>query len=48
MTDVKTNASVTIGSGAGAVTFSNTGRLSLIAGRARWKAATMPIRSPAP
>ena len=32
MTDVKTNASVTIGSGAGAVTFSNTGRLSLIAG----------------
>lgn len=32
MTDVKTNASVTIGSGAGAVTFCNTGRLSLIAG----------------
>lgn len=32
MTDVKTNANVTIGSGAGAVTFSNTGRLSLIAG----------------
>lgn len=32
MTDVKTNASVTIGSGAKAVTFSNTGRLSLIAG----------------
>ncbi len=32
MTDVKTNASVTIGSGAGAVIFSNTGRLSLIAG----------------
>ena len=32
MTDMKTNASVTIGSGAGAVTFSNTGRLSLIAG----------------
>ncbi|MET3612542.1 2-dehydro-3-deoxyphosphooctonate aldolase (KDO 8-P synthase) [Rhizobium aquaticum] len=32
MTDVKTSASVTIGSGAGAVTFSNTGRLSLIAG----------------
>ncbi|SOC85501.1 2-dehydro-3-deoxyphosphooctonate aldolase (KDO 8-P synthase) [Ensifer adhaerens] len=32
MTDGKTNSSVTIGSGAGAVTFSNTGRLSLIAG----------------
>ncbi len=32
MTDVKTNASVTIGSGASAVTFSNTGKLSLIAG----------------
>ncbi len=32
MTEVKTNASVTIGSGAGAVTFSNSGRLSLIAG----------------
>lgn len=32
MTDVKTNPTVTIGSGAGAVTFSNTGRLSLIAG----------------
>jgi 2-dehydro-3-deoxyphosphooctonate aldolase (KDO 8-P synthase) len=32
MTDVKTNPAVTVGSGAGAVTFSNTGRLSLIAG----------------
>ncbi|HZG28532.1 MAG TPA: 3-deoxy-8-phosphooctulonate synthase [Ensifer sp.] len=32
MTDGKTNSSVKIGSGAGAVTFSNTGRLSLIAG----------------
>lgn len=32
MTDVKTNAAVTVGSGSGAVTFSNTGRLSLIAG----------------
>lgn len=32
MTEVKTNAAVTVGEGAGAVTFSNTGRLSLIAG----------------
>ena len=32
MTDVKNNAAVTVGEGAGAVTFSNTGRLSLIAG----------------
>jgi 2-dehydro-3-deoxyphosphooctonate aldolase (KDO 8-P synthase) len=32
MTDVKTNAAVTVGEGAGAVTFSNTGRFSLIAG----------------
>jgi 2-dehydro-3-deoxyphosphooctonate aldolase (KDO 8-P synthase) len=32
MIDVKTNAAVTVGEGAGAVTFSNAGRLSLIAG----------------
>jgi 2-dehydro-3-deoxyphosphooctonate aldolase (KDO 8-P synthase) len=38
----ETNSEVAVGEGAGKVVFSNTGKLSLIAGPARWKAATTP------